>query len=641
MKLKGISVFEQHVDKIVIGVAALICIGIATFQFLGRNEVSLDNKSVTPSELDRILKERAEAIGSKLREGAEAGREIDVSKIPDVAGEFSASLAQPVSPVAVLPSIQSRSGVIAQVTADATAEAMYYVPRLAPPTMLSPVMQTADAISDEAISAHPTLAELFPDAAAPKDLNWLTPYASIPLAQWRAELHKGDAAANPPQQPIPTPWFNDMIYMPDIVFEREELQPDGSWGQLTVIPVLPGNFTYRTLIAGPVDAAMKQSVIDTLGDRTRQIMILQPPFLPTKNEAFTPPTVRREVSAQEAAQQSERDRAKRRIENRAAEIAAEEKRLEAMGGPLEDPKDKDEDEEDDKKKERREEREAPRHDGGGAKFGGQIGGPQDKADPKEQKKDDDKAASDKVRIQLTKKIKRLKENYERMVEQFTAAGGVLDAPKSAPGADVNIDKDEQVMVWAHDISAKPGKTYRYRCVARLFNPFFSKARQLVPEQQKLAEQFVLDSPASDFSEPVEVTPPVRFFVTKASVKPSVGANDLGVGSASIEVFRLYDGVRRTALFTVEPGDRIGRVVEGKTVRGVEQPTVDYTTDWFVVAIVEDLNDQGTTPTGEKNAVVVVKQLGTGRVLELRNPVQDRASTERERLKDEAEAAGSA
>ena len=48
MKLKGINVFEQHVEKIVLGAAVVGAGGLAAWQFLNAPEVKVGSRSVSP-----------------------------------------------------------------------------------------------------------------------------------------------------------------------------------------------------------------------------------------------------------------------------------------------------------------------------------------------------------------------------------------------------------------------------------------------------------------------------------------------------------------------------------------------------------------------------------------------------------------
>jgi hypothetical protein len=43
----------------------------------------------------------------------------------------------------------------------------------------------------------------------------------------------------------------------------------------------------------------------------------------------------------------------------------------------------------------------------------------------------------------------------------------------APGAKTTaLASLDELIVWGHDLEVVPGRTYQYRCVARVYNPFF-------------------------------------------------------------------------------------------------------------------------------------------------------------------------
>lgn len=66
MKLKGINVFEQHVEKFVFAAAVLGVAGIAAWQFLSAPTVKVGSKNLAPSEVDDELERKAKALQAKL-----------------------------------------------------------------------------------------------------------------------------------------------------------------------------------------------------------------------------------------------------------------------------------------------------------------------------------------------------------------------------------------------------------------------------------------------------------------------------------------------------------------------------------------------------------------------------------------------
>lgn len=99
----------------------------------------------------------------------------------------------------------------------------------------------------------------------------------------------------------------------------------------------------------------------------------------------------------------------------------------------------------------------------------------------------------------------------------------------------------------HDETILPGKTYRYRAKYVLFNPVYQQPAAV--KNKALANQFGWESKWSDWTAEVNIPPKVSFFVT---AQPSNGASSL-----SVEVFRYIKGQMKSQKYSVNPGDVIG------------------------------------------------------------------------------------
>jgi hypothetical protein len=126
---------------------------------------------------------------------------------------------------------------------------------------------------------------------------------------------------------------------------------------------------------------------------------------------------------------------------------------------------------------------------------------------------------------------------------------------------------------------------------------------------------------------------VRFFVTRAIVADG----SLALGSAQVEVYKLLGGQWRKSETSVQPGERIGRIDN----KGA-QP-VDFTTQYFVIDVVEDLDTSRGPSTAGKDRrpglVVVGSITGTG--TEVRFPYTDYEAPDRLKLRAQADAAAPA
>jgi len=197
-------------------------------------------------------------------------------------------------------------------------------------------------------------------------------------------------------------------------------------------------------------------------------------------------------------------------------------------------------------------------------------------------------------------------------------------PGSAPKAAPSLAATDEVLVWGHDLEVDFGATYQYRCVARVLSPFFGKGNQLVKEQdsQGLAEKCTLDSVASDWSDPVTVSPRVQFFVTRASLGDAAAAS----ASVQCEVYKFDGGKWCSDDVAIQVGEQIGRPKE------VGGKSVDFSTAYVVLDVIEDRNsERAAAATGARRpAVVVIAPIGGGGP-EIRIPAEDTISSVRDRL----------
>ncbi len=634
MKIKGIPVWEQHVEKFVLGGFGLVLLGVGAMQVLtSPHDVSLENRTAGPDEIEAALRARTDAVASKLSESAAAPNLVDGEIPAGALDTFRASLDSGISPRRSLPATAPALAAAILPSEAAVDAGRFYEPSFIAPRMTA-VRQESDTLDETVLRQYPEIAEIFkgsldaPDAA--KDITWMVPLAQIDLTAWRDELRKAQPGAKPPQLAIPTLWYNDALWLVDVVFERQERvaagnggSPSGaSWGDPTTVGVLPGYFTFRKEME-KADVGLRDEVFRLLSQKDKVLQIIQPEFLATKGETFSPALVlgSRDESGS-AGDTPELRRLKQQFSRKVVERDRTFAEVKDLGGPCE-PKSNDE-------RDRRRDDDGrgnsggagggggggggggARSPGGGGLGGGFSGGKNNSGRSKE---DDEKC------IRLTRRWKELDEQVKRLEEDIRRLSP--DASLGSKSGVVDLAKDEALTIWAHDIWVKPGATYRYRCRVEIYNPFFARKRQLLPEQQSLSDRFVIASTTSQWGDPVTVEPPVRFFVTDASES----GGRLGLGNAKIELYRFVDGQRRSETIFVQPGDRVGTVVE----RRREGTTIDFGTDWFVVDIVDDGGDR------QRGGHVLLRRADDPTIV-MRVPASDASSEERLRFSDEVQAA---
>ena len=376
---------------------------------------------------------------------------------------------------------------------------------------------------------------------------------------------------------------------------------------------------------------------------SRDTFTLQPDFYNTVNSSFTPPTFA-SVDLQDDAGSDEgevvdeveadRRRRVRELQRRLRDrtISAERTReiLKELGGEL-DENTPGQGEEDNGRG-RGSGRGGSGRGGSGPPDGGGPGGPGGPGGGFGGKRSSSASQSDaqkRQRIGLTKKLRKLEKEIERIQADLAELepNAVADASASAETVRMlDTRVDEKMLAWTHDLDVTPGATYRYRAILKVFNPLFARGRQLLKEQRPLSEQFAIASVSSDWSAPVTIDPPVQFFFVRASED----GGTLGLGEARIELYRYHDGKQRTARFTLQPGERIG---ESAVLGGV---MVDFTTDWYLVDVIEDPAATGRGGLDQDQDAIVVCRRMDGSEIRVRVPSSQLRDPDRVRLEMDAQ-----
>lgn len=614
--MKGISFIEQHVEKLVVALLAIVFLAVLAMQFLtAPNRVPMGGEEVDPAGIEGRLKAKADAIRGRLAGGGSDAPLVE-GGIPKVADDFVVGLDRPVSPRSKLPQIDHALAKSLLPGDVSSGDAVYHVPRFPPLAMLD-VRQESATIKASVVSSNPELKELV-SASAEADVTWSIPVARIDLKAMRSELK----ASGQGTTAIPELWSNGNLYLIDLVFERQELGPEG-WSEPAVVPPLPGQFSLRKEL-GKADAVLRDEVFRLLSARERALAILQPDFYETVREVFTAGSILGDTGSVHAGESDEVRRLRRSLAAKSSNLSRVEADLKELGGPLRGPDEKD------KKKD-----DAGKDTGGGGGGGGggtktpgsgmgfgsgTAGGKRGLSGSSP----DDEATRAKRRL-LTGQFDRLTAEVDRLSKQLQKLAPDAAAVQAA-GDQSDLAKLDTLLVWGHDLGVRSGSTYRYRARLEVYNPFFARKRQLSSKQADLADAFTLRTAVSEWSEPVAIEPEVAFFLVDAGP----GEGRLGLGSAKFEVFRYQDGERRRESFVVQPGDRIGDSRE----TGQDKREIDFGTEWFVVDVLEGLPGDSRADGKGRNVQVLVAD-DRGRTM-FRTAVKDLDDANRRKFNDEVE-----
>ncbi len=211
-----------------------------------------------------------------------------------------------------------------------------------------------------------------------------------------------------------------------------------------------------------------------------------------------------------------------------------------------------------------------------------------------------------------------------------------DRPWNPPGTQDNLPGGERrrsrrnqeaggggALIWAHDVTVRPGMTYRYRMAVSMLNPLFRYPHLDNEQYQMYFNSLMLPaSPASAWSPPITIDQESYFFVVKANQ---------GRGTADVEVWRVFDGAWRFVRFPVQPGDVIGKI-QKMTVGNVAYDVNFRISNELVVDI--DFNAPSTRPGNSTTTGLVVLDDATG-LVQTKTVEDDNDDLTRGRLRAEA------
>jgi len=186
--------------------------------------------------------------------------------------------------------------------------------------------------------------------------------------------------------------------------------------------------------------------------------------------------------------------------------------------------------------------------------------------------------------------------------------------------DVNIE--------LHDLTVRPGATYRYRVRVAVLNPLFRVQKGLakILIEQNVNELAKISEP-SEWSQQVKVMPENHFFV--------VSANGDKQDSAKVEIWHLFNGRWYQSQFEVQPGQLIGGKTTiqfasgGGTADNVSSSEVELNVPMIMIGLEEAPTADGGT-LGKQKKTFLYLDLETNLLMD-RDPAQDKNDQIRKQL----------
>lgn len=502
MRLKGINPFELHVEKAVVGAVAAAALGILAWQFVGPpNRVMVDNKPVGIDEAYPLLAGKAENVLRQVRNPAP-----EFADIPqlDMLARWEARMSSAHTRSSPLAWPVGGGAVVVQNDPTIPSLGELRVAEQVAPAPTTPIAATYLAtIAPEDVSAYPELAKLLPPSM-PFDHAAVSVETSFSGTALRAML-ASDPDGDGPLSKLPEHWWSGGIQILDVKLERAEMRPDGSWGDPVLIAPIPGRDSLRADLAAAEDGAAIRKVFDEAPKLVEDIC--RPDYYQI---VFGDPWTQPSRLAQ-------------------GRVAMDRGRIDGLLRQR-------------------------------AHFESQI----QRWEADLAKINDQDRAADAKRRNLERNISDARRQLDQNRAELIDAGHVFaDQPSDAAAAaaaggatEAPLLATEAMPIWAHDLTAQRGKTYRYRFIVALRNPLYGQRAALHRESQAFAESPVMLSRPSEWSGPVRVDPELYFFITSAN-DPSRDQRMATINStprASAEIYAFHWGYWRRATLSLEPGD---------------------------------------------------------------------------------------
>jgi len=559
MKPKGINFFEQHIEKLVLGLFLLVFLGVLVLQITTPVTVEVDGQSMSPADARQRLMQSAIARDNAM----DGGHSIALPDTPtDIASSFERRVSEPVAPNETLLAFAEGAELpeadavvaVAEDRPDGDGQAEFALPEAPAPASVAAAVY-AGTIDPLTVAQREELAALVPDEQ-PYDKFFVSVEARFDAAALREAERLAAEADN--VQPL-LPEMRSRMELARVVLVRQRLGSTG-WSEEQEIAGLPGRFDLTQAISEDTTPVQ----FDALFERERQSrgeIRRSDMYYLVSGEPWERPAARRaKLEAERAELPEEVSRLLNQLRSVDREIARLERRLEEAD-EMPTPRDRDDD--------RRGSLDTPwtpLPETGWpeipATWRAQFGGPGGGGGEAPEEEGDNLS-------RIEQRLERQRERRADIVDQLESLGydetgrPMLDAEAGEPDADLLPlfnDENDGFTIWGHDLTAEPGETYRYAIRVQLTNPLFAFQDRVPDSQATIAEQPLLDGAQSDWSEPVVVPQRIRYFVTSAE-PASLGPLGPRDASASIEAFVFFYGHWRRAEARLRPGDAIAATAE--------------------------------------------------------------------------------
>lgn len=584
MKNKDFGFFQQHVEKIALGIGGLVLVGVGATQFLlgEPNAIEIDNQTVAPGQIEETVVRQSDLLKNKL----DGGSPIEPIDVPRYAEFFTTLYGNPVATDQQLAAIDN-TGLSPELNVIISPE---YPPKFLPtPPIATDVLAKSGhgVLANDGSDRYFDFKEIVGDQQ-PADFRYVSVSAEFSFEEL---INRYRAIDVPGEQRIDEGLWRERLAITSVQLLREEQDPiTGEWGSQTTISPLPRSFAIVPSNQPTLTFEESQDLEARI--RASQPEILRVVFPQISNGPWTPPDIANRVYTAEELQRREE------LERKITSLTRNLDRL--TGNDERETRD------------RRDDRGSRRGDDSGYEDFGD-GPPESSRSNRRSNRDSGEDEADTRRADRTaQRIAGVEEELLAAKRELNELLGIEEDPDQPQRSDARSpygsdrgqggfggpgdglspdfpdnpdfgggynprrpagralaegDVPDQVKVWAHDLTAKPGKTYRYKVLVSVMNPLYRFPRlspeQLTENRNRISlgpSQEAIDAAEWSLSATVTLDPEHYFFVDSASKDQK---------RANIEVWTVYDGMWRKNEFVEYPGNEVGGIAEpqGLDTRG--------------------------------------------------------------------------
>jgi len=553
MDKKGINFLEEHIEKLVLGLIGLLCLWLLfTEVVFSPNSVEYEGEKFDAGQIDNHILSQARLLERQLNrpptqpEQYQARLDDYIAMLDSAIRGVDTSFYPPVPPVGSEEDRDDRKYLLPQVGSISDVKVGHIRAAAYVPTEPINEKRTYDQAQNE-----------------PNDIDFVTVEAKFDVAQLYSSFY--DSFAGPD---VRQDWRDLHLAKPvfaAVQLQRQQLLEDGSWGQWqdisrTKIDHRRAMFKVLEKINELPPGGLKVRLLQFDNNRVSR-ELLQPVAyqIASADEEWFPPLIyKKYVQRMREIETRERRQTKAAVKEqreRERELARAER-----GAKMSDVQTRIGTESSDE-----------------AEMYGESGGETGRA-----------------RTTTTQKTRqeRLRERGDRREVQRSERAAEGAQPLSTADIYKEFDEimirqdtvfsktSEPFVLWSHDDTVEPGKSYRYRIRLGVFNPVAGTDR-LTAENGHLRDNVILWSEFSDFTEPIHIPAILYFFPTDIQTVSN---------TVTVTVCKYILGYWYTSLFNVKPGEIIGEAV-GYEPDGIEADVavpeiLDLSTGAMVLDIVD-------------------------------------------------------